>query len=243
MFTYAVNYVVIQNVFQYVKGLNFMERNKVVMSVSGGMDSATMVAYYLDKGYDVIPVHFQYGSKHNPYELPAAQALCAHYELELLVIDMTEAFSNIASNLMQSGGDIPEGHYADANMSKTVIPGRNTIFAAVLCGIAESCDASTIALGTHMGDHAVYPDCRAEYTKALDTLIFLASDKKVSVEAPFQFTDKIGICTMGLTLRVPYAYTRTCYKAQELSCGKCGSCVERLEAFAENNTTDPIEYE
>lgn len=216
---------------------------KVVMSLSGGMDSTTMLAYYLDQGYEVHCVHFQYGSKHNAYELQSVNNVTSYYKVPLTIINMHEAFANMSSHLMQSGGDIPEGHYADENMKKTVIPGRNTIFAAVLSGIAESIGATKVALGTHQGDHAIYPDCRAEYTKALDTLIYLASDRKVEVDAPFQFTDKTGICKIGLELTVPYHLTRTCYKEQETSCGVCGSCCERLSSFELNNAVDPIAYE
>ena len=215
----------------------------VVMSLSGGMDSSTMLAQYIHEGKKVHCVHFQYGSKHNVYELAAAQNVANYYGVPLSVINMHEAFSNMTSNLMLSGGDIPEGHYEDKNMSKTVIPGRNTIFAAVLMGIAESTGASIIALGTHLGDHAIYPDCRTEYIKALDTLVYLASGNTVSVQAPFQQTDKTGICTVGLRIGMPYELTRTCYKDQPISCGRCGACVERQGAFTLNNVKDPIEYQ
>lgn len=214
----------------------------VVMSLSGGMDSTTVLGYYLDKGYEVHCVHFQYGSKHNEFELKAVTDVAAYYSAPLQIIDMHEAFSNMASNLMLNGGDIPEGHYAGENMRKTVIPGRNTIFAAVLSGIAESKGAKIVALGTHQGDHHIYPDCRTEYHKALDTLIYLASDRKVEVQAPFQQIDKSGILKIGMPIGVPYHLTRTCYKAQPVSCGVCGSCAERLTAFDDLGVADPIEY-
>jgi len=217
--------------------------SNIVMSLSGGMDSTTMLGYYLDKGDKVLCVHFQYGSKHNEYELKAVKEVTEYYSVPLKIINMHEAFSNMTSNLMLSGGEIPEGHYEDITMKKTVIPGRNTIFASVLMGIAESIGADTIALGLHQGDHAIYPDCRKEYTKALDALVYLASDRKIEVEAPFLSTDKTGICTVGLKIDVPYQLTRTCYKDQPISCGKCGACQERLIAFELNKRIDPISYE
>lgn len=219
-----------------------MSNKKAVMALSGGMDSSTVLSKLVHMGYDVTCCHFQYGSKHNVHELPAAIAVAEHYESTLHIVDLSVAFQNISSNLMLSGGDIPEGHYESSNMTQTVIPGRNTIFASVMAGIAESIDASVIALGTHLGDHAVYPDCRVEYIKALDTLIYLASDRKVSVIAPFLETDKIGICTAGLKLGTPYEYTRTCYTTEPIACGRCGACVERNEAFYKNGTVDPVEY-
>jgi 7-cyano-7-deazaguanine synthase len=216
--------------------------SKVVMSLSGGMDSTTMLGRYLSLKEDVHCVHFQYGSKHNAFELESVYKVVSYYNVPLTIINMHEAFSNMSSHLMATGGDIPEGHYADANMSKTVVPGRNTIFASVLMGIAESVGANKIALGVHLGDHAIYPDCRREYIKALDNLVYLASDRKVEVEAPFQETDKTGICKVGMKIGVPYQLTRTCYKQQEVSCGVCGSCVERLSSFEEAGFADPIDY-
>ncbi len=218
-------------------------RRKVVMGLSGGMDSSTMLAYLLNMGYEVYCLNFTYGSKHNKYEIKSAELIADHYKVPYRLIDLTAAFEGFKSNLLLSGGEIPEGHYTDETMSKTVVPGRNTIFASIMMGYAESVDAGKIALGVHQGDHAIYPDCRQDYVKALDTLVYLASDRKVEVIAPFLDTDKIGICRVGLDLNVPYELTRTCYKDQEKSCGVCGSCRERLEAFEENNIDDPIPYE
>ena len=142
-----------------------------------------------------------------------------------------------------SGGEIPEGHYNDATMSQTVVPGRNLMFASILAGYAESIGFNRIALGVHKGDHEIYPDCRKEFVKALDSCIYLSTDKSVEVYTPLIDMDKIEIVQEGLDLEVPYHLTRTCYKDQERSCGVCGSCVERLEAFKLNNVKDPIEYE
>lgn len=220
-----------------------METEKVVMALSGGMDSGTMLALFTSQGFEVHCLNFVYGSKHNQYEQKCAEKLAEHYGASYKLIDLTVAFDGFKSNLLKSGGDIPEGHYEDSNMSQTVVPGRNTIFASILTGYAESIGAKYVALGIHQGDHAIYPDCRKEYLKALDTTMYLASDRKVEVLAPFIDTDKTGICTVGLELGVPYELTRTCYKDQEISCGKCGSCTERLESFSLNNAIDPIPYE
>lgn len=216
---------------------------KVVMALSGGMDSGTMLAYLIDKGYEVHCLNFTYGSKHNQYEIQCAEKLANYYKVPYRLIDLTEAFNGFKSNLLLTGDEIPEGHYASPIMSKTVVPGRNTIFASILMGYAESIDAKYIALGVHQGNHFIYSDCRAEYIKALDTLVYLASERKVEVVTPFGNTDKIGICKIGLELGVPYTLTRTCYKDQENACGKCPSCVERLEAFEKNHEVDPAIYD
>ncbi len=218
--------------------------SKVVMALSGGLDSTTMLAYLINLGYEVECINFIYGSQHNKYEIDCAQKITKYYNVPYKLFDLTSAFSGFKSNLLlDNNKEIPEGHYEDESMSKTVVPGRNSIFAMVLMGYAESVGAGKIALGVHRGDHASYPDCRLEYIKALDTLVYLASDKKIEVISPFVDIDKIKICKRGIELKVPFQFTRTCYKNSELSCGKCGSCTERLEAFKLNGIPDPIQYE
>jgi len=220
-----------------------MRKEKVIVSLSGGMDSCTMVAYLLDKGYAVECLSFEYGSKHNQYEHEAATQFAFYYNVPLTMIDITPIMKSFRSDLLKSGMEIPEGHYSDASMERTVVPARNMIFLSILAGHAWSVDATKIAIGIHQGDHAIYADCRREFYKAMDSAIYLGTDSRVEIIAPFINTDKTGILKIGTDLGVPYGYTRTCYKDQVLSCGKCGSCVERLEAFKLNGLADPIEYE
>ena len=216
---------------------------KVIMALSGGMDSTTVLARLLDEGNEVLCYGFTYGSKHNFYELAAAQKVADHYNVPFTIIDMGSITKHFKSNLLKSGGDIPEGHYEDESMALTVVPARNIIFLSVMAGLAWSNNAERIAIGIHQGDHAIYADCRNEFYKAMDTAIYLGTDCRVEVVAPFVETDKEGILEWGICHDVPYELTRTCYKDQELSCGKCGSCVERLAAFAAMNTNDPIAYQ
>ncbi len=218
-------------------------RPKLVMGLSGGMDSSTVLAMLLHDGFDVHAFNFTYGSKHNDYEVKSAQLIADHYNIPYDLIDLSEAFSGFKSDLLKTGGDIPEGHYEADNMVSTVVPFRNSIFSMILAGKAESIGAEYIALGVHQGDHHIYPDCRKSYIKLLDNLIFNASEEKIEVLTPVLHTDKIGILQIGHALGVPYELTRTCYKDQEQSCGKCGSCVERLEAFEKNEMEEPIKYE
>jgi 7-cyano-7-deazaguanine synthase len=219
----------------------------VLLALSGGMDSATLLGYYLSNNYNVLPISFYYGSKHNKYESICVEQLLKHYKINTSFKINLDFIGNIfKSNLLHSGDDIPEGHYEDKNMKLTVVPGRNLIFASILAGIAESYNADIIALGVHSGDHEIYPDCRKEFIDSLNKTIQLSSDGKVGVQAPFINFHKKDILKIGYNLddpfKVPYEYTRTCYKDQVLSCGCCGSCSERLEAFEQIGKIDPIEY-
>jgi len=224
---------------------------KVVLSLSGGVDSSTLLAFYCKMRVDkIFPLFFLYGSKHNEFEIKSSFEVAKYYREkgfpieERKVIDLRNVFSEFSSVLLlKNEEEIPEGHYNDETMRKTVVPSRNFIFAAIMSGYAESVGANLVALGVHKGDHYIYPDCRKDFVEQLDKAILYASEGKVGVDAPFIDLDKKDIVKIGLELKVPYELTRTCYKNQPVACGKCGSCRERIEAFELNNTKDFIQYE
>lgn len=220
---------------------------KIVMGLSGGLDSATLLGFLLDEGYAVECCTFTYGSKHNEYENKAAVDIVNHYQCKNYPVvqhffDLSEVFTPFKSNLLKSGGEIPEGHYNDESMRLTVVPGRNLILLSIMAGLAESIGAEIVALGIHSGDHFIYPDCRPSFFTAANTAIRNSTDGKVTLRAPFLLIGKGEVVNIGTNLEVPYELTRTCYKDQEDACGKCGSCVERLEAFKNNNLIDPVKY-
>lgn len=221
--------------------------SSICMGLSGGMDSTTMLSILLNEyGYkpdQIFCLGFKYGSKHNKYENRAAENIARYFDVDYKLVDLTNIGNLLKSDLLISGGKIPEGHYSDKSMSKTVVPGRNIIFASILAGYAWSLGCESIALGVHLGDRAIYPDCTSEFIKSLDTCIYLGTEKRIEVVAPLIKMNKIDICKKGLELKVPFSLTRTCYKDQDLSCGVCGSCNERLEAFKLNNAIDPLKYE
>lgn len=217
---------------------------RCLVSFSGGMDSATLLAraVRLYGAGEVAAVGFRYPSKHNPYERAAAAKFCQRYGVLRYELDATALFTDFRSDLLASGGAIPLGHYEAASMSRTVVPGRNLIFAAALAGLAESLGAAEVWLGVHAGDHHVYPDCRPGFVQALQNVVFHSTEGKVDVQAPFLHVNKTGILKEGLPLGVPYDLTRTCYQDQEVACGQCGSCRERLAAFKEVGVEDPLVY-
>jgi len=221
------------------------------MGLSGGMDSATLLGMLLNEGAEIHVCHFQYGSKQNLYEKIAVEQIIHYYRLTDLPkiiehnFDLTSVFSQFKSNLLNDGGAIPEGYYKSDQMKLTVVPGRNTIFASIMMGLAESIEAEGIALGVHAGDHHIYPDCRPGFIRALRKTVAEATEGQVRVIMPLLAEDKTSILEIGYKLDppVPYHLTRTCYKDQSDSCGKCGSCSERLEAFINIGKKDPIKYE
>ena len=214
---------------------------KSLVVLSGGMDSATALAWARGTHKEVSAVHFQYGSKHNLRELQAAEKLAVHYNIGLHVVHLP--FSQFKSDLLLSGGDIPEGHYADESMKRTVVPFRNGILLAFAAGLAESIGAGSVVLGNHAGDHAIYPDCRPEFAAKMAEAIRLGTYAQIELLCPFQNINKTEIAKIGKALAVPYQLTWTCYKGKEKHCGKCGSCVERQEAFRDSNQMDPTVYE
>lgn len=216
---------------------------KVVISLSGGMDSTTLLAYFKNKNYQIKCINFQYGSKHNLKELESISNIIKYYNISYSIIDLNSIFTNIQSALLISGDCIPEGHYEASNMSQTVVPGRNAIMTTISAAYAESNDFNYVMLGQHKGDHEIYLDCRKEFVESINNTIQLSTGGKVSILSPFIEKSKAEICKIGLDLKVPYELTTTCYNGRKFACGKCASCVERIESFLINKSIDPIQYE
>lgn len=225
-----------------------VQNQSVVMGLSGGLDSAVLLAAFLRYGaHKVYCCTFDYGSTHGPYERAAAMALLKHYDMPKVVhidFDLRTVFKGFSSALLaEQKREIPEGRYSRENIVKTKVPGRNLIFASIMAGIAESVGAQYVALGIHGGDHDLYADCTPEFAKAVDSAVYQSSNRKVEVIAPLLRLHKAEIVRVGHELDVPFALTRSCYKPQPISCGKCATCVERRQAFDAAGIKDPIPYE
>ena len=217
---------------------------KAIVSLSGGMDSTTVlgVAVRRHPG-DVLAAGFVYPSKHNRHEQEAAEKAAAHYGVPFRRVDLSGVFAGFRSDLLLTGGAVPEGHYEAESMKATVVPFRNGIFLAVLVGLAESLEAEEVWAGQHAGDHHIYPDCRPPFVAAFKAATEQGTDGNVTLVTPFLFQTKADILRLGLDFDVPYHLTRTCYTDGPVACGRCGACQERLEAFRLNGAEDPLEYQ
>lgn len=214
----------------------------VVVIYSGGMDSYTLLHVARAKGLKVHAVSFNYGQRH-VRELESATAVCESLKIPHKVIDIRAMGEVMAGSALTSEVDVPEGHYEEDSMKATVVPNRNMILLSLATGYAVTVGAGAVWYGAHGGDHAIYPDCRPEFVEKMDAVCRVANYEPVAVAAPFMALDKGEILSEGLKLGLDYSQTWTCYNGRERACGRCGSCVERLEAFARHGITDPLVYE
>ena len=248
---------------------------QAVLSLSGGMDSSTLLLHLLADGYDVTALSFDYGQKHS-VELERAQSLVDYLNqngqnITYKVIKLDGLSQLLNSALVTGGADVPEGHYAEENMKATVVPNRNKIFSSIIQAVALSiADAKNtnvhIAMGIHVGDHAIYPDCRQEF-RDVDYEAFVAGNwgaEKVTYHTPYLHTDKFGILEdgercckqLGIDFNQVYRRTNTSYKPimhiiydqydnpspEWFSDFKSASSVERVEAFLKLGRKDPVSY-
>jgi 7-cyano-7-deazaguanine synthase len=214
----------------------------VVVIYSGGMDSFTLLHRALEQGLKVHALSFDYGQRH-VRELDCAREVCEALSIPHKVVDIRSLNAVMSGSALTSGLAVPEGHYEEDSMKATVVPNRNMILLSLATGYAVTVGADAVWFGAHGGDHAIYPDCRPEFVEKMDAVCRVANYRSVAVEAPFMGVDKSDILAEGLKLGLNYAQSWTCYNGRERACGRCGSCVERLEAFASNGVSDPLPYE
>jgi len=219
--------------------------NRVVIIISGGIDSTTLFYRLIHEKKEIFALSYNYGQKHKK-ELECAKYNCQQFKIPHKIIDLTplqnaQIFGE--SSLTSEKLAVPEGNYTDVSMQSTVVPNRNMILLSMAIAYAISLNASTVYYGAHAGDHAIYPDCRPEFVQKMQEVAATCHYYPIHIEAPYLFITKTDILKEGITLNVDYSHTWTCYKGKEVACGKCGSCVERLEAFANNNIRDPLKYE
>jgi 7-cyano-7-deazaguanine synthase len=213
-----------------------------VVVLSGGMDSAVLLADCVKKGQRCAAISFDYGAKHNGRELPMAKSLCGNWGVPHVLAPLPFINTLFNSSLLQSGEAVPDGAYDAENMKSTVVPFRNGIMLAIAAGYAESVGASRVVLASHAGDHFIYPDCRPEFNAAFSKAVNLGTDGQVTVAFPFAHLDKREVGDLGRTLGLDFTATWTCYKGGEFHCGTCGACNERKYALRHEEGLDPTRY-
>jgi len=215
--------------------------DKAVVIYSGGLDSTVLLTKCVQQYDKVVALNFNYGSKHNYKERVSAREVCHKFGVELVEVNLPFIEELFKSDLLKSGGDIPEGNYDEESMKSTVVPFRNGIMLSIAAGFAESRGFNLVAIANHAGDHTIYRDCRGEFIEAIHQAIVLGTEN-VGMYAPFTEITKTDIVRLGDRINAPMQLSWSCYKGGEKHCGKCGTCRERIEAFKENSLIDQVEY-
>lgn len=221
-------------------------KKKAVVVLSGGIDSSTL-AYHLKKqNYDLICVSFNYGQKHIK-ELDSAKFIAAELNATHQIIDLSFMQNFLqTSSLINSDIENPKEEYKRDNMLITVVPNRNTMMLSIAWTIACVNNAHVVAFGPHKGDNYVYADCRPDYFMAMNLSLRLGTidsrHEELELIAPFINMTKLEIVKLGYTLNVPFAKTWSCYDGKEVHCGKCGTCLQRKDAFIIADISDPTIY-
>lgn len=216
---------------------------KTIVVCSGGLDSVTLAHKIKAEQELTALVSFHYGQRHQK-ELGFAAACALRLGVQHFNLDISSIGSVLSGSALTDKVDVPEGHYAEDSMKITVVPNRNAIMLSIAYGVAAAQKADAVAAAFHGGDHFIYPDCRPGFVNAFAEMQrhALAGLSDIKLLAPFIHITKSAIVSEGAKLNVPFQDTWSCYKGGDLHCGRCGTCVERQEAFHLAGVIDPTEY-
>ncbi|MHA1300686.1 MAG: 7-cyano-7-deazaguanine synthase QueC [Candidatus Helarchaeota archaeon] len=218
---------------------------KAVCLLSGGLDSSTVIYYAKSKGYEIYALSFEYGQRHFK-EMESAKKiakLVGAKEHKILKIDLTQIGGSALTDVNIAVPTDRTDEQIATEIPVTYVPMRNSIFLSFAAAYAETIGADTIFAGMNIIDYSGYPDCRPEYINAMEKAINLGSKaQNFTIETPIIKMDKAEIIQLGSKLGVPYEYTWSCYKGEDLACGECESCKFRKKGFEEAGLIDPIKY-
>lgn len=221
-----------------------MDPDKSVVLLSGGMDSTTVLyeALNAEVGRNVVAaLSFDYGQRHAT-ELNYAFRTADRLNVDHQVISLRDVTRFLKGSSLTDDIEVPEGHYAEDNMRLTIVPNRNSMMLNIAAGVAIGLGAQNVWAAMHAGDHPVYPDCRPEFIHSLNDTLRLATETDVSIVTPYILVGKDKIVLRGSELGVPFEETWSCYEGGNIHCGRCGTCVERAEAFSLADVPDPTLY-
>jgi len=214
--------------------------NRVICVLSGGLDSTTLLYDLALSGNEVYAISFDYAQRHRR-ELLCAKASCKKLNIPHKIVDIS-SISSILTGSSLTSSDIltPHGRYDADNMRQTVVPNRNMILISLATVYAINIKADKVYYGSHSGDHTIYYDCRPEFVEKLGEAIKICDEHRVELVAPYLNFDKGDIVKLGTVLGVDYSMTNSCYEGGRFPCMLCGSCNERIEAFAKAGRKDPL---
>lgn len=219
---------------------------KAVVLLSGGLDSTTLLGQIYDTTSDwVRAISFRYGQRHEK-EIESAEAVCKHYDIPLDVV--TVAIPR-GTSVLTTDAEMPQMSYAELQEaegpSPTYVPYRNGTFLSLAAAFALDVGADMLYTAVHADDgrNWAYPDCTPEFIGAMQNAIYVGTYFKVRMQAPFVYKTKAEIVSLGWSLRVPFDLTWSCYEGRQYHCGKCPTCVSRIEAFNQAVILDPVVYE
>jgi 7-cyano-7-deazaguanine synthase len=224
---------------------------KAVVLLSGGLDSTTILAIAKSEGYEIHALSFDYGQRHS-IELTCAKEIAKTYGVRRHLI-MPINLRSIGGSALTDDIAVPKdrGLKEMTTIPITYVPARNTIFLAIALGLAEVVSADTIFVGVNAIDYSGYPDCRPEFIEAFQRMANLATKyttqdgNHLTILAPLIKMSKAEIIQRGIELGVDYSLTNSCYDPPSIgkACGRCDSCVLRLNGFTQAGHRDPISYE
>ncbi len=221
---------------------------RTLVVCSGGLDSTTL-AYKVanDPERELIGLlSFDYGQRHKK-ELDFAAKAAQRFGVFHEIIDIAHIGALLSGCALTDSDnvEVPDGHYAEQTMKITIVPNRNAIMLTIAYGLAASRHAQAVATAVHGGDHFIYPDCRPPFVESFDRMqkYALADVADIELYTPFLHKDKADIAQEAAALGLPFDETWSCYKGGEIHCGRCGTCVERQEAFHLAGLEDPTVYE
>lgn len=211
-----------------------------VVILSGGMDSSTVLYEAKARGHKVsAALTFNYGQRHAK-EIRSARAIAHAAGVRHEVVRLPSSL--FLGSALTGKGKVPHGHYTAPSMKRTLVPNRNLVLLSLAAAYAQSVRAAVVFYGAHAGDHAIYPDCRPGFFDAAREAVQQGTGGAVELVAPYMHMTKKDIVLEGTDLAVPYALTWSCYEGGRYHCGKCGTCVERMEAFSLAAVKDPTVY-
>lgn len=211
---------------------------------SGGFDSVTLAYRLAAENALGALLTFDYGQRHRK-EIDAARLAAERLEVPHLVMDIASIGRQLSGSALTDDIAVPHGHYSEANMKLTVVPNRNAIMLTIAFGVASARGFDSVALAVHGGDHFIYPDCRPDFIQLFGQMQAKALDgvAEVALFAPYVNADKTEIARDAARFTVPVADTWSCYEGGRIHCGRCGTCVERIEAMAQACVADPTPYQ